>query len=190
MRTLAVPNTTVTLLLLAVLATTVPAAPVRFAMDASLLGVSGGGGTYLLGGRQHFSNIPALGAHLLRLTAGAEFDEQVGVAVGVSLAEVVTVEASFLPVTARGWWDFDPEERWRRRTAYMFATYDHHGFSGDFDPNPPYVQLGAGFAYTFYAITPKAEFRIRPGWHMGWSSVLLVGIELGGNYVFGSRDDW
>jgi len=179
-----------TLLILTALATTVPAPAARFAVDAALLGVSGGWGTYAQDGRQHLSTIPALGAHLLRLTAGAEFNEQVGVAVGVTLAEVLTIEASFVPVTARVWWDFDPAERWKRRTAYIFATYDHHGFSGDLDPNPPYMQLGAGFAYTFYAITPKAEFRIRPGWHMGWSSVLLVGIELGGNYVFGSRDDW
>lgn len=169
--------------LLAVLATTALATPPRFAVDAALLGASGGGYTLRYANRQYF--MPNFEAQFLRVAVGAELSDHIGAAVGTSYGEARYYENSFFPITARLWWDFDSEQLWRRRTAYAFATYHYHAVSWASDPEPPHVQLGVGVTYTFYAITPKAELWTRPCIGKGWDAALMVGFDIGGTYVFG-----
>ena len=158
--------------------------PVRFAADAALIGLSGGVGFYRYGQTTHAGRDVA--AQVVRLGAGCELGNRLGIVVGASLAEADFLASSMLPVTARIYWDFTPAEHWRRAIAYVMATYNHTRSWGDDDyPLPPSLDIGAGVAYTFYAITPKMEFKLHPGGTSASTASLLIGLDIGGTYVFG-----
>jgi len=162
-------------------------ATVRLAANIALLGVSGG----LRHQRDQVSTrLWDVRAELLRLGVGAEIAERLGVCAGGVLVQVEPNEFSFKAVVARLFWDFDPDRQWQRRTAYASVTYHHDrywGALGDLVPDEPCFEFGAGFAYTFYAVTPVAELRLSVGAREDPSVSLLAGVEVGGTYVLGSR---
>jgi hypothetical protein len=94
-----------------------------------------------------------------------------------------------LPISARVYWDFTPDELWVRRTAYITATYQHANIAVQPDPDgvPPFFSLGVGATYTWYAVTVRAEltapYLVYPG--LG----LMLGVEIGGSYIFGRHHD-
>ena len=168
---------------------TAAASPVRFAADASLFGLSYGGMISSAGMMPGHSE--DVTGHLMRLGVGAETRRGLGVTVGVTLIQMKIEEFSFLPLTAQLHWNFDPDQRWRHGTAYLFATYHYNSTWGDFgdgDPMAPFMEYGIGAAYTFYVVTPKAELRLRPGVSFGSRISALFGFDLGGTYVFGRRE--
>jgi hypothetical protein len=160
---------------------------VRFAADAGLVGIEGGA-LVLVGGDYAGRWVgPGLRGQLARIGLGIEVPScGIGIVAGTTLLEVGLYEGSFLPVGLKAYWDFDPHERWKRRTVFLSMAYHRNAFWSDFHPYGPYMELSAGAAYTFYAVTPKAELILRPG-HDGWQPTvrLLAGFELGGTYVFG-----
>lgn len=164
----------------------IAAGSVRAAADVGLLELSGGGLLY------YSNNRPGLGwnlrAQALRLEFGAKVTDHIGITAGAMLGEAWIYQVSLLPITARLYWDFSPDELWVRSTAYAVATYHHNSFWGDFNYIRPYVALGVGAAYTYYAITARAEldllqFTERPPF------ALIVGVEVGGSYIFGRHHD-
>jgi hypothetical protein len=171
--------------LLVVLISGAGAAPVRFALDACLLGAAAGP-----------LYIPAdttrpFGANfdfpVARIGVGLEESHGFGLTVGTMLAQVGGYELSTLPLGARLWYDFAPDERWRHATAYLSGAWHSNSFWGDFNPNPDYFELAAGATYTFYAVTPKVEFRFRSKSYSGSQAMFLLGVDIGGQYVFGRR---
>lgn len=162
-------------------------AQVRPAVDVGLVGLAGG--TKLntrTGNYQDAGTWPDLRFQFARLGLGVETDQGLGMVVGATLAEIRIYEGSFLPISAKVYWDYDPDEKWTRQTAYIFAAYQRNPWWGDFDPLHPYLEIGAGAAYTYYAVTPKIEVSVMPS--LGPRISLLLGFDIGGTYVFGSRE--
>jgi hypothetical protein len=166
----------------------VTAAPARLAADATLAGLTGGLGVYPED-RTVLARIePAVCLQALRLGIGAETSDGYGLTAGTMLAQVGLLELSLLPVTVRAFKDFDPTWTWRRRTAYVLATY-HWNYRYGVGPeyyDGRYVELGCGFAWTLAAVTPKVEFRVRPRPTGGPNLSLMAGVDLGGAYAFGA----
>ena len=98
-------------------------ANVRAAADISLAELSAGGAAscYRSEGLRYGW---FLKAHVARLEFGAEVTDNVGVTAGAMLVESWwLMQFSVLPISARVYWDFTPNELWIRRTAYITATY-------------------------------------------------------------------
>jgi len=153
-------------------------ANVRAAADISLLHASVFGVT----------NFSAVGCvprlQVARLELGAEVTDHIGVTAGAALGETwAFYEFSLLPVSGRVYWDFTPNELWVRRTAYVAATYYHNSFIPDERDIEPFVSLGVGGTYTYYAVTARLELLMLPARTTGIG--LLLGIEVGGSYIFG-----
>lgn len=173
------------LIALFVLTASASAAPVRFALDACLLGASAGP---LYAPADTARPVGAgLDFPVGRLGLGLEEPHGFGLAVGTMLAQVGGYELSTLPLCARAWYVFAPHQRWRRATAYVAGAYHHNSFWGDYNSNPAYFELSAGASYTFYAVTPKAEFRFRSASYAGPQTMILLGVDIGGQYVFGRQ---
>jgi hypothetical protein len=150
--------------LVALGANTLSAAPLRLAADAALAGLTGGLGIYPEESIVLDHVGPTLGVQALRLGIGAETRDGYGLTVGAALAQLGPLELSVLPITVRAFRDFDPTRRWRRRTAYAFATYHWkyvYGVSPE-DYDGRFMELGCGVAWTFAVVTPEAELRVRP----------------------------
>jgi hypothetical protein len=129
-----------------------------------------------------------------RLELGAEVTDNIGITAGAMFSEAWGQDGTFytvsgLPVSARAYWDFTPNELWLRRTAYVSATYYHDNFYGDPDaPSwPPYFTLAAGASYTYYVLTARAEFVVSV--QRSPSAALFIGVELGGSYILGRHRD-
>jgi hypothetical protein len=157
-------------------------ADVRVAADVGLAELSAGRG--VLYNVDHWESGWMVTAQAVRLEFGAEVTDHVGFTAGTALVGTWwLLEFSFLPVSARAYWDFTPNELWIRRTAYVMAAYNHHLFAIDEPSPPPYFSLGVGAACTFYAATIRAEvtapalpYRLLE---------LRLGLEVGGSYIFG-----
>lgn len=122
-----------------------------------------------------------------RLELGAKVTDNIGITAGAAVGELWAIFGiSAMPLSARVYWDFTPDELWVRRTAYVTASYQRI-----FDlfnmTNSSHVILGFGGTYTYYAITTRAEL-FAP---VAKSPVLglLVGVEVGGSYIFGRHHD-
>jgi hypothetical protein len=152
---------------------------VRAAADVGLLEVSDGALLYYSSGK------PQMGwgwvrARAARVELGAEVTDNIGITAGFTTLEMLTLaELSVLPVSARVYWDFNPNELWVRSTAYVTATYYHDNYIPDEGTPSPFFGLAVGVTYTMYAVTARAEFSSHPG--LG----LSLGLEVGGSYIFG-----
>ena len=172
--------------LLALSASTLSAAPLLLAADVALAGLTGGLGLYPDASMLDHVG-PTLYVQALRLGIGAETKGGCGLTVGTTAAQLGLLELSVLPITVRAFKDFDPTRRWRRRTAYAFATYHWkyvYGVSPE-DYDGRFLELGCGVAWTLAVVTPKAEFRVRSRPTNGPNVSLQVGFDVGGAYVFG-----
>jgi len=162
-------------------------AQLRSVADVGLVGAMGGAKVNPRNGNYQSAGVwPELHFQLVRLGLGVEADPGIGIVVGTTLAEVRIYEGSFLPINAKVFWDFQPDGGWTHRTAYIFAAYHRKPWWSDFDPLPPYLEVGIGGAYTYYAITPKIELGMMPS--LGPRLSLSLGFDIGGTYVFGNRE--
>jgi hypothetical protein len=131
---------------------------------------------------------------MARLEFGAEVTDHVGITAGAMLGEAWGEAGAFyavssLPITARVYWDFTPNELWVRSTAYFSATYYYDNFYGD--PDAPALQpdlvLAVGATYTYYVFTARAEMLAPVERSPG--ALLLLGVEIGGSYIFGPHHE-
>ncbi len=159
-------------------------ADVRPAADIGLLELYPGAVTYHANEQLRVGAIPLLEARAARVELGAEVTDNLGITTGASLAEVFGLyQFSLLPVSGRIYWDFTPNELWRRGTAYVTASYHHTNYYPD-EPTPaPFVLLGAGATYTYYAVTARAELFTGVSRPSGVG--LLLGLQVGGPYIIG-----
>lgn len=158
-------------------------ANVRPAADLCLLQLAAYGGTDFAGS---FGWAPK--AQVARLELGAEVTDNIGITAGAALADVwAFVGISGIPLSARVYWDFTPEELWVRRTAYVTVSYQRDIFDPFNMASSSFVMLGVGGTYTYYAITTRAELFVPVEKSPGLG--LLVGVEVGGSYVFGRHHD-
>ena len=159
-------------------------ANVRAAADVGLLEVSD-----VLTNYSHGKIVMGLGLGWLRgraarLELGAEVTDNIGITAGTTILDVLTLaEFSILPVSARVYWDFDPNELWLRSTAYVSATYYHDNYIPDEGTPSPFVGLAAGVTYTSYAVTARAELSVPEVRYPALA--LSLGLEVGGSYIFG-----
>jgi hypothetical protein len=165
----------------------IAAGNVRAAAQVGLLELSGGGTLYHSNDR--LGLVWNSRAQALRLEVGAEVTDHIGITAGAMLAEAWIYQVSFLPITARLYWDFSPAELWVRGTTYATATYHHNSFWGDYNYIRPYVALGFGATYTYYAVTTRAELALSASSERPWIGRLLFGVEVGGSYIFGRHHD-
>lgn len=159
-------------------------ANVRAAADVSLLGLSAGAVSYHANDQLRIGWAWLLKAQAARLEFGAEVTDNIGVTAGATGLELWALsEFSILPVSARLYWDFTPNELWIRRTAYITATYRYNNFMPDEPTPPPSLSLGVGATFTWYALTARVEldpFAFSPP-----AFGLLLGVDVGGSYIFG-----
>jgi hypothetical protein len=156
-------------------------ANVRPAVDVCLLQLAAIGGV----DRHGLWWIPK--AQLARLELGAEVTDNFGITAGVALGDVWALFPSGLPLSARAYWDFTPNELWVRRTAYVTASYQRDVFDPFRMSSSSFVVFGLGATYTYYAITTRAELLV-PAARTPYVA-LLIGFELGGSYIFGRHHD-
>jgi len=158
-------------------------ANVRAAADVGLIEWSAG--AYFEGGQVGFDWHAE--QQRARLELGAEVTDNIGVTAGVTWAQTwAYYEVSTWPLSARVYWDFTPNELWNRGTAYVSATYFHNNWIPDELPPHPYVLCAVGATYTWYAVTVRAE--LLDPWHLA-SPTLLLGLEVGGSYIFGPHHE-
>ena len=162
-------------------------AQVRPAVDVGLVGLAGGAKINPRNGNYQSAGVwPDARLQLVRLAIGAETGSGIGAVFGTTLLEGRIYEGSTLPLSAKLYWDYTPDEAGLRQNAYVFVTYHHKPWWGDFDLLAPYLEIGAGAAYTYYAITPKVEVSMMPS--LGPRVTIMLGFDIGGNYVFGNRE--
>jgi hypothetical protein len=161
-------------------------ANVRAAADIGVLELYPGAVTYNANEQLRVGGLWLLKAQAVRVELGAEFTDHVGVTAGATLAEVFGIyQFSILPISARVYWGFTPNQLWVRSAVYVSASYYHHNFEPD-EPTPPqFVSLGVGATYTFYAVTARAEL-FAPVVSVGGVG-LLLGVQVGGSYILGGH---
>jgi len=136
---------------------------------------------------------PYLRTRFLNVGVGLEKPHGPGVAVSTTLLDYdeEAGDGSILPVSVRLSWDLSSDPRWHHSSVYAFATLHHTDYeNGHILDGPPefaQTELGVGVAYTYYALTPTAEFRVSPEVRQGVGTrlVLAFGLDLGGTYGFG-----
>jgi hypothetical protein len=162
------------------------AANVRAAADVGLAELSAGPGFYF--GFHRVESAWTVTAQAARLEFGAEMTDHIGLTVGATLIEASWVYGfSILPVSARVYWDFTPNELWIRRTAYITTAYRHHNVLPDEPDRPPYFNIGVGATCTWYAATVRAELAA-PALRYPVLEFRL-GLEVGGSYIFGRHHE-
>lgn len=169
-------------------------ANVRAAADVCLLGVSPVVLAWTPSGRLEAGWFWPGRTQVARLEFGAEVTDNIGITAGGMLGEAWGQYGAFytvsgLPVSARAYWDFTPNQLWARRTAYVSATYYHDNFYGDpSEPSlAPYLMLAVGATYTHYVLTARAELQVPARRSPG--AALVLGVEVGGSYILGPHHD-
>jgi len=162
-------------------ASLVRAVEIRPLMEAALVDVSAG--VHTPPSREALSGAVLIPVALAGVAFGVRVSDHVGAALGTALLSGnVVADISYLPVRASLLYDFSPGQQWRKAFAHVTATYVHSGQSGwNGSQFAPYVRLGAGAAYTFYAVTPHAEL----GYDTHWGFLTATaGVAVGGVHVF------
>lgn len=167
---------------------------VRAAADVGLIGISPFELTFYPHSRPQAYWEWLQKTQIARLELGAEVTDHVGISAGAMLSEAWGEAGAFyavsgLPITARVYWDFTPNELWVRSTAYVSATYYHDNFYGD-PVGPawrPFLVLAVGATYTYYVFTARAE--VLASVERSTGAALLIGVEIGGSYIFGPHHE-
>jgi hypothetical protein len=137
--------------------------------------------------------IPYVGVRYLKSSVGVEIRNGPGLSVGTTLLEydMLISRRSLLPLDLRASWDLSYDSRWNHSSAYVFVTLHHtsHYYGKPVAITPPALraEFGVGFARTYIALTPWAEFRVQLPDSPWFSPAmgLAVGLDLGGTYGFG-----
>jgi hypothetical protein len=137
--------------------------------------------------------VPYVSTRYLKACVGVEMRNGPGLSVGTTLLEydMLASRRSLLPINLRASWDLSYDSRWNHSSAFVFVALHHtsHYYGKAVAITPPALrtEFGVGYACTYFALTPWAEFRVQLPDSPWFSPAmgLAVGLDLGGTYGFG-----